>query len=120
MALKLAHINGDFGQDDQTQDLSSGDTTMDFVGLNGLGKLSFMLDTTVLDAGDATIQVQRTNTAPQNNKFLDIVGAIVTLGSGTDLNFIEINAAKNENYRLVVTVNSVTVGTLNVNLSASR
>ncbi len=119
MALKKGLINGDFGQDDQTYDLSLGDTTLDFIGLNGFGKLSFMFDTSGLDAADATIQVEKTNTNPQSNKFLDIVGAVLTLGSGTDLNFIEINGAKNANYRLVITVNSVTAGTLNVNLTAS-
>ena len=79
-----------------------------------------MLDTSGLDAADATVQLQKTNTNPQSNKFLDIVGLVIVLGSRTDLNFIEVNNAKNENYRLVVTVNSVTAGNLNINLSASR
>ena len=120
MALKKGLINGDFGQDDQTYDLSDGDTTLDFVGLNGFTNLSFMLDTSGLDAADATVQLEKTNTNPQSDKFLDIVGLIITLPSGDDINFIEVNNAKNENYRLVVIVNSVTTGTLNINLSASR
>ena len=120
MTLNKALLKGDFGQDDQTYDLSGGDTTIDFIGLIGFGKLSFMLDTSGLDDVDATVQLQKTNTNPQSDKFLDIVGLVITLGSGTDLNFIEVNNAKNENYRLVVTVNAVTVGTLNINLSASR
>jgi len=120
MALNLGHINGDFGQDDQTYDLSLGDTTLDFIGLIGLTKLSFMLDTTGLDGADATVQLQKTNTKPESNKFLNVAGAVITLGSGTDLNFIEFTQALSENYRLVITVNSVTVGTINIDLTATK
>lgn len=120
MALNKGLIKGDFGQDDQTYDLSGGNTTIDFIGLIGFGKLSFELITTGLDDADATVQLQKTNISPQSNKFLDIAGAIITFSSGDDINFIEVNNAKNENYRLVVTVNSVTAGNLVINLTASR
>lgn len=122
MTFNIGHISGEYGKETKSYDLSLGNTSTEliFIGIIGFGKLSFQLDTTGLDAGDATVQIQKTNINPQSNKFLDIVGATLTFASGTDTNFIEINGAKNENYSLVITVNSVTVGVLEVNLSASK
>jgi len=89
-------------------------TTSNFIRYAGL---SFQIDQTTLDAADATVQIQKSNNA---SNFADISGAVITLPTGTATNFIEIVGAKNEFYKLVITVNTVTSGTLVIDLTGSR
>lgn len=100
-----------------TYDLADGDgtvTTSNFISYSGL---SFQIDATSLDAADATVQVEKSNNGVN---FADISGAVITLPSGTASNFIEIVGAKNEIYKLTITVNSVTAGTISIDLTGSR
>ena len=120
MGLTVGHIAGDFGQEDRSYDLSGGDTTLIFIGLIGFTKLSFQLTTTGLDANTATVQVQKTND-DKTAKFLDIPGAFIEFkNSPDDVDFIEIDPARNESYKLVITVDTVTTGTLDVKLTANK
>ena len=108
---------GDYLQQTINYDLSGGDTELTTKNLLGFSRLSFELITTSLDAADATIQIQKTN---NDNQFLDIVGATLTFNSGTNTNFIEVENAKNARYKAIITVNSVTSGTLRIDLAATR
>ena len=108
---------GDYLQQTINYDLSDGDTELTTKNLLGFSRLSFELITTSLDAADATIQIQKTN---NDNQFLDIVGATLTFNSGTNTNFIEVENAKNARYKAIITVNSVTSGTLRIDLAATR
>lgn len=115
--LVVFTCSAQFKEQTLTFDLSTGDgtvTTSNFIRYNGL---SFQLDATSLDAADATVQIQKSN---NGNNFADISGAVITLPSSTTTNFIEIVGAKNEFYKLVITVNSVTSGTLSIDLTGSR
>ena len=108
---------GDYLQQTIHYDLSDGDTELTTKNILGFSRLSFELITTSLDAADATIQIQKTN---NDNQFLDIVGATLTFNSGTNTNFIEVENAKNARYKAIITVNSVTSGTLRIDLAATR
>ncbi|KKN36705.1 hypothetical protein LCGC14_0770930 [marine sediment metagenome] len=108
---------GDHTQETLTYDLSLGNTTLTTKNLLGFSRLSFELITTSLDAADAVIQIQKTN---NDNQYLDIVGATLTFNSGTNTNFIEVENAKNARYKAVLTVNSVTSGTIRIDIAATR
>ena len=108
---------GDYLQQTLTFDLSGGDTELTTKNLLGFSRLSFELITTGLDAADATIQIQKTN---NDNQFLNIVGATLTFDSGTNTNFIEVENAKNARYKAIITVNSVTAGTIRIDVAATR
>lgn len=108
---------GDHTQQTLTYDLSLGDTVLTTKNLLGFSLLSFELVTTSLDAADAVIQIQKTN---NDNQYLDIVGATLTFSSGTNTNFIDIENAKNARYKTVLTVNSVTAGTIRIDIAATR
>ena len=108
---------GDYLQQTLTFDLSGGNTELTTKNLLGFSRLSFGLVTTSLDAADAVIQIQKTN---NDNQFLDIVGATLTFDSGTNTNFIEVENAKNARYKAIITVNSVTSGTIRIDVAATR
>ena len=108
---------GDFFQQTINYDLSDGDTELTTRNLLGFSRLSFELITTSLDAADAVIQIQKTN---NDNQYLDIVGATLTFDSGTNTNFIEVENAKNARYKAILTVNSVTSGTIRIDIAATR
>lgn len=108
---------GDHAQETITFDLSLGDVELTTKNLLGFSNLSFELITTGLDAADAVIQIQKTN---NDNQYLDITGATLTFNSGTNTNFIEIGNAKNARYKAVLTVNSVTTGTIRIDIAATR
>lgn len=108
---------GDHTQQTLTYDLSLGDTVLTTKNLLGFSLLSFELVTTSLDAADAVIQIQKSN---NDNQYLNIVGATLTFSSGTNTNFIEIENAKNARYKTVLTVNSVTAGTIRIDIAATR
>ena len=108
---------GDFFQQTINYDLSGGDTELTTRNLLGFSRLSFELVTTSLDAADAVIQIQKTN---NDSQYLDIVGATLTFSSGTNTNFIEVENAKNARYKAVITVNSVTAGTIRIDIAATR
>ena len=108
---------GDYLQQPLTFDLSGGNTELTTKNLLGFSRLSFGLVTTSLDAADAVIQIQKTN---NDNQFLDIVGATLTFDSGTNTNFIEVENAKNARYKAIITVNSVTSGTIRIDVAATR
>lgn len=108
---------GDYLQQTLTFDLSGGNTELTTKNLLGFSRLSFGLVTTSLDAADAVIQIQKTN---NDNQFLDIVGATLTFDSGTNTNFIEVENAKNARYKAIITVNSVTAGTIRIDVAATR
>lgn len=108
---------GDYFQETINYDLSGGDTELTTRNLLGFSRLSFELITTGLDATDAVIQIQKSN---NDNQYLDIVGATLTFASGTATNFIEVENAKNARYKAIITVNSVTVGTIRIDIAATR
>ena len=108
---------GDLSEQRIDYDLAFGDSTLTTKNLLGFSRLSFQLRTTGFDAADATIQIQKSN---DSKNYLDIVGATLTFNSGTNTNFIEIENAKNGRYRAVIVVNSVSVGTLRIEIDATR
>ena len=108
---------GDHAQQRIIYDLSLGDSSLTTKNLLGFSRLSFELITTGFDAADATIQIQKTNNFID---YLDIVGATLTFNSGDNINFIEVENAKNAFYQAVIVVNSVTAGTLKIELRATR
>lgn len=108
---------GDHAQQRITYDLSLGDSSLTTTNFLGFSRLSFELITTGFDAADATIQIQKTNNFID---YLDIVGATLTFDSGDNINFIEVENAKNAFYQAVIVVNSVTAGTLKIELRATR
>ena len=108
---------GDHAQQRIIYDLSLGDSSLTTKNLLGFSRLSFELITTGFDAADATIQIQKTNNFID---YLDIVGATLTFDSGDNINFIEVENAKNAFYQAVIVVNSVTAGTLKIELRATR
>ena len=113
----FAQTIGDHLQETITYDMSLGDTVLTTKNLLGFSLLSFQLVTTSLDDSDAVIQIQKSN---NDNQYLDIVGATLTFNSGTNTNFIEIENAKNARYKIVLTVNAVTAGTIRVDIAATR
>lgn len=108
---------GDHAQQRIIYDLSLGDSSLTTKNFLGFSRLSFQLITTGFDDTDATIQIQKTNNFID---YLDIVGATLTFNSGNNTNFIEVENAKNVFYQAVITVNSVTAGTLKIELRATR
>ena len=108
---------GDFKEQDFTYDMSGGNTTIttsNFIGFKGL---SFMLVSTSFDQATATIQIQKSN---DGSSYLDITGATLTIPSATNINFINISGVKNEFYRAVIVVNTVTSGILDIDITATR
>lgn len=108
---------GDHAQQRIIYDLSLGDSSLTTKNLLGFSRLSFELITTGFDDADATIQIQKTNNFID---YLDIVGATLTFDSGDNINFIEVENAKNAFYQAVIVVNSVTAGTIKIELRATR
>lgn len=108
---------GDHTQQTLTYDLSLGDTELTTKNLLGFSRLSFELVTTSLNAPTARVQIQKTN---NDNQYLDVNGATLLFGSGTNTNFIEVENAKNARYKLVITVNTVTSGTIRIDIAATR
>lgn len=108
---------GDHAQQTLTYDLSLGDTELTTKNLLGFSRLSFELVTTSLNAPTARVQIQKTN---NDNQYLDVNGATLLFGSGTNTNFIEVENAKNARYKLVITVNTVTSGTIRIDIAATR
>lgn len=107
----------DFLQQTLNYDFSLGYTVLTTNNFLGFSRLSFQLVTTSLDDADAVIQIQKSN---NDNQYLDIVGATLTFSSGTNTNFIEVENAKNARYKTVLTVNSVTAGTIRIDIAATR
>ena len=108
---------GDLSEQRIDYDLALGSTNLDTKNLLGFSRLSFELRSTGFDAADATIQIQKTN---GGTNYLDIVGATLIFNSGSNTNFIEIENAKNARYKVVITVGSVTVGALRIEIAATR
>lgn len=108
---------GDHTQQTLTYDLSGGDTELTTKNLLGYSRLSFELVTTSLDAPTARIQIQKSN---NDNQYLDISGATLLFSSGTNTNFIEVENAKNARYKIILTVNTVTSGTIRIDITATR
>ncbi len=108
---------GDLSEQRIDYDLALGDSALQTKNLLGFSRLSFQLRTTGLNAANAKIQIQKTN---DGTNYLDIVGATLTFASGTNTNFIEIENAKNGRYKAVITVNSVTAGTIRIEIDATR
>lgn len=100
-----------------TYDLSGGNDTLTTGNFSGFSRLSFQLVSTDLDNSTATIQLQKSNDLVN---YLNIVGAVITLNTGTNTNFIEVQNAMNVKYRIIITTNTVTSGTLAINLNAIR
>ena len=113
----FAQTIGDHLQETINYDMSLGNTVLTTTNLLGFSLLSFELVTTSLDDSDAVIQIQKSN---NDNQYLDIVGATLIFNSGTNTNFIEIENAKNARYKIVLTVNSVTSGTIRIDIAATR
>lgn len=103
-----------FKEQQLTYDMSDGDGTVTTDNFIRQLELSFQLDGTSFDAADATVQIQKSN---NGTNYANISGAVITLPSGTTSNFLEVVGAKNEFYKLVITVNSVTTGTLTIDIT---
>ena len=106
-----------FKEQTLTYTMADGDgtvTTDNFISYSGL---SFQINAASLDDSDATVQVQKSN---DGVIFTDITGSVITLPTATTTNYLEVVGAKNEVYRLDITVNSVTAGTLTIHLTGSR
>lgn len=108
---------GDYAQETLTYDLSGGNTTLTTKNFLGFSRLSLGLLTTDLDSSTATIQIQKSN---NDANYLNIVGATLTFDDSTNTNFISISNAKNQRYRAVLTVNTVTSGTIRIDIAATR
>ena len=113
----FAQPRGPFAQQDFTYDLSKGNTVLTTGKFLGFSRLSFQLVTTDLDMGGLVIQIKKSN---DHDNYLDIAGATLEFDIGTNINFIEIENAKNARYKIILTVNSVTLGTINITLVATR
>lgn len=100
-----------------TYDFSKGNTVLTTGNFIGFSRLSFQLTTTNIDEGNATIQIQKSNNQVD---YLDIVGATLIFNSGDNINFIEVENAKNARYKIILTVNSITEGIINITLIATR
>ena len=107
----------DFAQQTITYDMSLGDTVLTTNNFLGFSRLSFGLQTTSFDSSTAVIQVQKSN---NDANYLDIVGATLTFDDSTNTNFIEVENAKNARYKLLLTVNTVTSGTIRIDIAATR
>lgn len=108
---------GDHAQETITYDLSLGNATLTTKNLLGFSRLSFGLLTTDLDSSTAVIQIQKSN---NDANYLDIVGATLTFNDSTNTNFIAIENAKNARYKIILTVNTVTSGTIRIDIAATR
>ena len=98
-------------------DFSGGDTELTTDNFLGFSRLSFQLVTTSLDGSNARIQIQKTN---NDNEYLDVSGADLIFSSGTNTNFIDIENAKNARYKIILTANTVTSGTIRIDIAATR
>ena len=107
----------DFLQQTFNYDLSRGDTVLTTKNFLGFSRLSYQLTTTNLDQATAATQIQKTN---NDNDYLDIVGASIIFTSGSQTSFIEVENAKNARYKIVLTVNTVTAGTIRIDITATR
>lgn len=113
----FAQFDLPFREENLTYNMTSGDgdvTTGNFITYSGM---SFQIDATDLDSATTTVQVQKSN---NGTNFINISGAVITLPDTTSTNFIEIIGAKNEFYKLVITANTVTEGTLSIDITGSR
>jgi len=108
---------GHFARQPFNHDFSNGNIELTTGKFLGFSRLSFQLVTTGFDAADATIQIQKSNDLIN---YLDIVGATLTFNSGNNINFIEIENAKNDKYKIILTVNSLTTGIIDITLTATR
>lgn len=113
----FSQLTGPYQQQTLSYSLSLGDTGLITNNFLGFSRLSFELVTTSLDAPTARIQIQKTN---NDKQYLDISGATLLLGSGTNTNFIEIENAKNARYKIIIDVNTVTSGTIRIDIAATR
>lgn len=107
----------DFLQQTFNYDFSRGDTVLTTNNFLGFSRLSFQLTTTNFNAPTSTIQIQKTN---NDKDYLDISGASIMFGSGSQTSFIEVENAKNARYKIVIDVNTVTVGTIRIDITATR
>ena len=108
---------GDFAEQGFTYDVSGGNTTLTTKNLLGFTGLSFQLVSTSFDQATATIQIQKSNNGVE---YLDVAGATLTFSAGTNTNFIKISNVKNTFYRAVITVNTVTSGSLVITLTGTK
>lgn len=108
---------GDYFQETLNYDLANGDIELTTRNFLGFSQLSFQLTTTNFDAPTSDIQIQKTN---NDKDYLDISGASLMFSSGSQTSFIEVENAKNARYKLVITVNTVTSGTIRIDITATR
>lgn len=113
----FAQSTAPFARQAFNYDLSRGDTVLTTGRFLGFSNLSFQLETIDLDSATATIQIQKSNNGVQ---YLDIAGATLTFSDTTQSNYIEIANAKNARYRIVLVVNTVTEGIINIYMTAIR
>ena len=113
----FAQPTGPFARQSFNYDLSGGDKIFTTGRFLGFSRLSFQLETTDLDSATATIQIQKSNNGV---KYLDIVGATLTFNDTTQTNYIEIENAKNDRYKIVLIVNTVTEGLIDIHMTAIR
>lgn len=108
---------GDYFQQTINYDLSGGDTELTTRNFLGFSSLSFQFTTTNLDASTSDVKIQKTN---NDIDYLDISGANLMFSSGSQTSFIEIENAKNARYKIIVDVNTVTSGTVRIDITATR
>ena len=108
---------GDYFQQTINYDLAGGDTELTTKNFLGFSSLSFQFTTTNLDASTSDVKIQKTN---NDIDYLDISGANLMFSSGSQTSFIEIENAKNARYKIIVDVNTVTSGTVRIDITATR
>ena len=108
---------GDYFQQTINYDLAGGDTELTTKNFLGFSMLSFQFTTTNLDASTSDVKIQKTN---NDIDYLDISGADLMFSSGSQTSFIEIENAKNARYKIIVDVNTVTSGTVRIDITATR
>lgn len=73
--------------------LYSGDASQSKAGnpipaTRGVARISFQAITTGLDQGDATLSMEQTNDASNENSWVAVPDSSITIGSGDDSNFV--------------------------------
>lgn len=99
-------------------DLSGGDTTIEITNIAGFIHASWQITVTGLDAADATFTLNKRN---ERAPFGAIPSATGTFASGSSVRFIEFaDPFMNSAFQLVIVVNSVTAGILNIDVNLFR
>lgn len=115
LLLTAIAVHGQVRQEPFDLDLSGGDTTIEITNIAGFIHASWQIIATGLDAADATFTLNKRN---ERAPFGAIPSATGTFSSGNSTRFIEFaDPFMNSAFQLVIVVNSVTAGTLKVDVN---